>query len=69
MGLVVWVAFLKVTLQSILEYLDLVDELDLVVPITNALTIIIDPHFIPIRAEVDILWINIPDWVHANLLQ
>eukprot|EP00957_Ditylum_brightwellii_P143555 10936457-Ditylum_brightwellii.AAC.1 len=60
MELVVWMAFLQVTLQSILECLDPADDLGLAIPITNAFTNIIDCHFIPICTDVDVLGINTP---------
>eukprot|EP00957_Ditylum_brightwellii_P192343 14642383-Ditylum_brightwellii.AAC.1 len=60
MGLIVWMVFLQVTFQGILERLDLAEDLGLAVPLTNAFTNIINCHFIPIRAEVDVLGINTP---------
>eukprot|EP00957_Ditylum_brightwellii_P196850 14998095-Ditylum_brightwellii.AAC.1 len=60
MELVVRVTFLQVTLQGILERLYPAEDPGLVVPITNAFTHIINCHFIPICAEVDVVGINTP---------
>eukprot|EP00957_Ditylum_brightwellii_P016940 1277265-Ditylum_brightwellii.AAC.1 len=60
MGLVVQVTFLQVALQDVLERLHPAKESGLVVPITNAFTLIVDGDFIPVNAKVDVLLINTP---------
>eukprot|EP00957_Ditylum_brightwellii_P007551 571219-Ditylum_brightwellii.AAC.1 len=60
MGLVLWVTFLQVALQGVLERLHLAKDLSLVVPITNAFTLVVDGDFIPVSAKVDVLLINTP---------